>query len=173
MSVLAEDSNLERDHRTPRPAIAAVEDGRTRFIPEVEPIVEGLLSLLANLLIIEFRAELPKTPVGKLSKKELKEEERAKAKAKAQSNQCGLGHSPWQSFTRTQRFQFGFTELEALGWGPGFTLQGDGACVAWQAIEIGAIETGEGFELRQFAHTVKGFSVHLEGGVSGIATRAT
>jgi hypothetical protein len=30
----------------------------TRFIPEVEPIVEGLLSLLANLLIIEFRAEI-------------------------------------------------------------------------------------------------------------------
>ena len=32
---------------------------------------------------IEFRSELPKTPVGKLSKKELKEEERAKAQAKA------------------------------------------------------------------------------------------
>ena len=32
---------------------------------------------------LEFRDELPKTPVGKLSKKELKEEERAKAKAKA------------------------------------------------------------------------------------------
>jgi long-chain acyl-CoA synthetase len=32
---------------------------------------------------LEIRAELPKTPVGKLSKKELKEEERAKAQAKA------------------------------------------------------------------------------------------
>ena len=32
---------------------------------------------------LEIRAELPKTPVGKLSKKELKEEERAKASAKA------------------------------------------------------------------------------------------
>ena len=31
---------------------------------------------------IEFRAELPKTPVGKLSKKELKAEEAEKAKAK-------------------------------------------------------------------------------------------
>jgi hypothetical protein len=30
----------------------------TRFMPEVEPAVEGLLSLLMNLLIIEFRAEL-------------------------------------------------------------------------------------------------------------------
>ena len=33
--------------------------------------------------VIEFRKDLPKTPVGKLSKKELKEEERAKAQAKA------------------------------------------------------------------------------------------
>ena len=31
---------------------------------------------------LEIRPELPKTPVGKLSKKELKEEERAKAQAK-------------------------------------------------------------------------------------------
>jgi hypothetical protein len=41
----------------PPESIARPEAG-TRFIPEVEPIVEGLLSLLANLLIIEFRAEL-------------------------------------------------------------------------------------------------------------------
>jgi long-chain acyl-CoA synthetase len=32
---------------------------------------------------LEIRSELPKTPVGKLSKKELKEEERAKTAAKA------------------------------------------------------------------------------------------
>jgi long-chain acyl-CoA synthetase len=32
---------------------------------------------------LEIRTELPKTPVGKLSKKELKEEERARAAAKA------------------------------------------------------------------------------------------
>lgn len=30
----------------------------TRFVPEVEPLVEGMVSLLANLLIIEFRAEI-------------------------------------------------------------------------------------------------------------------
>ena len=29
-----------------------------RFIPEIEPVVEGLVSLLTNLLIIEFRAEI-------------------------------------------------------------------------------------------------------------------
>ena len=32
---------------------------------------------------LEIRSELPKTPVGKLSKKELNEEERSKAQAKA------------------------------------------------------------------------------------------
>lgn len=41
----------------PPESIARPEVG-TRFIPEVELVVEGLLSLLANLLIIEFRAEL-------------------------------------------------------------------------------------------------------------------
>jgi hypothetical protein len=33
-------------------------DAGTRFMPELPPEVEGLISLLANLLIIEFRAEL-------------------------------------------------------------------------------------------------------------------
>lgn len=33
-------------------------DADTRYVPEVSPEVEGLLSFLANLLIIEFRAEL-------------------------------------------------------------------------------------------------------------------
>ncbi len=41
----------------PPEQIARPEAGR-RFLPEVEPVVEGLLSLLANLLIIEFRAEI-------------------------------------------------------------------------------------------------------------------
>ena len=33
-------------------------DAGTRYMPELPPEVEGLISLLANLLIIEFRAEL-------------------------------------------------------------------------------------------------------------------
>ena len=41
----------------PPESIARPEAGQ-RFVPEVEPVVEGLLSLLANLLIIEFRAEI-------------------------------------------------------------------------------------------------------------------
>ncbi len=41
----------------PPESIARPEAGR-RFVPEVEPVVEGMLSLLANLLIIEFRAEI-------------------------------------------------------------------------------------------------------------------
>lgn len=33
-------------------------DGGTRYVPEVRPEIEGMVSFLANLLIIEFRAEL-------------------------------------------------------------------------------------------------------------------
>lgn len=33
-------------------------EGGTRFMPEIPPAVEGLLSMLMNLLIIEFRAEI-------------------------------------------------------------------------------------------------------------------
>jgi hypothetical protein len=41
----------------PEPSIARPEAG-TRFMPEISPAAEGLLSLLMNLLIIEFRAEI-------------------------------------------------------------------------------------------------------------------
>lgn len=41
----------------PPETISRPEAGR-RFVPEVEPLVEGIVSLLANLLIIEFRAEI-------------------------------------------------------------------------------------------------------------------
>lgn len=41
----------------PPETIARPEAG-TRYMPEVPPAVEGLISFLANLLIIEFRAEL-------------------------------------------------------------------------------------------------------------------
>jgi hypothetical protein len=40
------------------PANIGRPDAGTRFMPELPPEVEGLISLLANLLIIEFRAEL-------------------------------------------------------------------------------------------------------------------
>ncbi len=40
------------------PENIARDTGSTRIAPEVAPEVEGLISLLANLLIIEFRAEL-------------------------------------------------------------------------------------------------------------------
>ena len=41
----------------PPETISRPEVGR-RFMPEVSPAVEGLLSLLMNLLVIEFRAEI-------------------------------------------------------------------------------------------------------------------
>jgi hypothetical protein len=40
------------------PANIGRPDAGTRFMPELPPEIEGLISLLANLLIIEFRAEL-------------------------------------------------------------------------------------------------------------------
>ena len=50
---------------------------------ELKKHLEGKIGKHEMPVALEVRAELPKTPVGKLSKKELKEEERAKAQAKA------------------------------------------------------------------------------------------
>jgi len=50
---------------------------------EVRSVCKNNLTGYKQPKLVEFREELPKTPVGKLSKKELKEEERAKAQSKA------------------------------------------------------------------------------------------
>ena len=50
---------------------------------ELKKHLEGKIGKHEMPVALEIRPELPKTPVGKLSKKELKEEERAKAQAKA------------------------------------------------------------------------------------------
>jgi long-chain acyl-CoA synthetase len=50
---------------------------------ELKKHLEGKIGKHEMPVALEIRSELPKTPVGKLSKKELKEEERAKAQAKA------------------------------------------------------------------------------------------
>ena len=57
--------------------------GKTLTFEELKQHLEGKIGKHEMPVAIEIRAELPKTPVGKLSKKELKEEERAKAQAKA------------------------------------------------------------------------------------------
>jgi long-chain acyl-CoA synthetase len=57
--------------------------GASLTFEELKKHLEGKIGKHEMPVALEIRAELPKTPVGKLSKKELKEEERAKARAKA------------------------------------------------------------------------------------------
>jgi long-chain acyl-CoA synthetase len=57
--------------------------GASLTFEELKHHLEGKIGKHEMPVALEIRAELPKTPVGKLSKKELKEEERAKATAKA------------------------------------------------------------------------------------------
>ena len=57
--------------------------GATLTFDELKAHLDGKIGKHEMPVALEIRADLPKTPVGKLSKKELKEEERAKAQAKA------------------------------------------------------------------------------------------
>jgi long-chain acyl-CoA synthetase len=57
--------------------------GASLTFEELKKHLEGKIGKHEMPVALEIRTELPKTPVGKLSKKELKEEERAKAAAKA------------------------------------------------------------------------------------------
>ena len=54
--------------------------GATLTFEELKKHLDGKIGKHEMPVALEIRAELPKTPVGKLSKKELKEEERAKAR---------------------------------------------------------------------------------------------
>ena len=57
--------------------------GASLTFEELKNHLEGKIGKHEMPVALEIRPELPKTPVGKLSKKELKEEERAKAQSKA------------------------------------------------------------------------------------------
>jgi long-chain acyl-CoA synthetase len=57
--------------------------GASLTFEELKKHLEGKIGKHEMPVALEIRPELPKTPVGKLSKKELKEEERVKARAKA------------------------------------------------------------------------------------------
>src|SRR5256885_8550129 len=52
-----------------------------------------------------------------------------------------------------------------------FAHQGDLAGVARQAVEVRAVEAGEGFELVQRAGIVEGLGIHLDGGIDRKSTR--
>ena len=62
---------------------AKLKPGQHLTFDELKKHLDGKIGKHDMPVALEIRAELPKTPVGKLSKKELKEEERAKAQAKA------------------------------------------------------------------------------------------
>ena len=53
--------------------------GASLTFEELKKHLDGKIGKHEMPVALEIRPELPKTPVGKLSKKELKEEERAKA----------------------------------------------------------------------------------------------
>ena len=61
---------------------------------------------------------------------------------------------------------------KTVGRGPALAGQGDGAGVARQAVEGGAVEAGEGFQLVQSTGVVEDFGVHLDGGMRRVATGA-
>jgi long-chain acyl-CoA synthetase len=62
---------------------AKLKPGASLTFDELKQHLDGKIGKHEMPVALEIRAELPKTPVGKLSKKELKEEERAKAQVKA------------------------------------------------------------------------------------------
>jgi long-chain acyl-CoA synthetase len=60
-------------------AVIALKTGETLTVEELSHFLKDKLSPIETPKIVEFRAELPKTAVGKIQKKVLIEEERAKA----------------------------------------------------------------------------------------------
>ena len=81
-------------------------------------------------------------------------------------------HSPRQRFTSAQRLELGIAKVKALWWRPALALQGDGAGVARQAIEIGAMKTGKSLQLVQRPDRIKGLRIQLHRGVCRVATGA-
>ena len=69
---------------------------------------------------------------------------------------------PRQRFAAAQRLEFRLAEGQRLGHRPGLAPQRDGAGVARQAVEVGAVEAGEGFEPVERAGRVEGLGVQLE-----------
>ena len=75
---------IPHPHRQEAPKVfAKLKPGASLTLEELLKHLDGKVGKHEMPVALEIRAELPKTPVGKLSKKELKEEERAKAKAGA------------------------------------------------------------------------------------------
>jgi long-chain acyl-CoA synthetase len=67
-------------------AVVALKNGATLTSEELCDFLRDKLSPIEMPKIIEFRAELPKTVIGKIQKKLLIEEERAKAALQTETN---------------------------------------------------------------------------------------
>ena len=75
---------IHHPHRQEAPKVfVKLKPGASLTFEELLKHLDGKIGKHEMPIALEIRPELPKTPVGKLSKKELKEEERAKAQAKA------------------------------------------------------------------------------------------
>jgi long-chain acyl-CoA synthetase len=75
---------IPHPHRQEAPKVfVKLKPGASLTFEELLKHLDGKIGKHEMPVALEIRPELPKTPVGKLSKKELKEEERAKAQAKA------------------------------------------------------------------------------------------
>jgi acyl-CoA synthetase (AMP-forming)/AMP-acid ligase II len=75
---------IPHPHRQEAPKVfVKLKPGAALTFEELLKHLDGKIGKHEMPIALEIRPELPKTPVGKLSKKELKEEERAKAQAKA------------------------------------------------------------------------------------------
>jgi len=71
-------------HEAPK-VFVKLKPGQHLTFEELKAHLEGKIGKHEMPVAFEIRQELPKTPVGKLSKKELKEEERAKALAQSKA----------------------------------------------------------------------------------------
>src|SRR4051812_22535752 len=75
---------IPHPHRQEAPKVfVKLKPGASLTFEELLKHLDGKVGKHEMPIALEIRSELPKTPVGKLSKKELKEEERAKAQPKA------------------------------------------------------------------------------------------
>ena len=79
---------------------------------------------------------------------------------------------PRQRVAGAQGLELGLAKGEAVGRRPAFAPERDGAAVARQAVEIGAVKAGKAFELVECTGVVKRLGVHLDGSVRGVAACA-
>ena len=73
---------IPHEHRHEAPKVfVKLKPGTSLTFEEMMAHLKDKIGKHEMPVALEIRSELPKTPVGKLSKKELKEEERAKAQS--------------------------------------------------------------------------------------------